>query len=388
MYKKYYSHFLNANNGIQHFACHSHHYWPDVTREAHIEYWDDSAKYVDEKWGHFFTHKIPETQKLIAEILNLSHSEQITFAPNTHELLFRIITCLDLTKKNKIITTDSEFYSFDRQANRLIETGNFEIIKVPTMPFDNFTERMIKTIKSNPDCSMIFMSQVFFNSGMVAKNIESILASIVREETIFVLDGYHGFMAVPTDLSKIENRIFYLAGSYKYAQGGEGCCFLYSPKETKLRPLYTGWFAGLASLGNMDQNVEYPNDGLRFAGSTMDYSALYRLHSVLNLFKKDGITVQKIHSHIQSVQKKFIEHIIPLDHFYISEKNILTVDYQHHGHFYTFALPSNEITKRLHDDLREHKIYTDYRGSKLRFGFGLYHDGNFDLTYLKDQRKI
>lgn len=388
MFKKYYSHFLKANEGIQHFACHSHHYWPDITRQAQLDYWDDTAKYVDEKWGYFFSTKIPETQTLIAEVLNLSTPGQITFASNTHELLFRIITCLDLNKKNKIITTDSEFYSFDRQANRLIETGNFEIIKVPTMPFDNFTERMISTINANPDCSMIFMSHVFFNSGMIAKNIDCIVQSIVRDETIFVLDGYHGFMAIPTDLSKLENRIFYLAGSYKYAQGGEGCCFLHFPKDNQHRPLYTGWFAGLSNLGSMSNSVDYPSDGLKFAGSTMDFTALYRLNAVLKLFKSEGITVSKIHQHIQSVQRNFIDHIIPLDHFYISEKNILNIDYKNHGHFFTFALPSNEIAKRLHDDLRNHKIYTDYRGSKLRFGFGLYHDGNYDLKYLKDQRKI
>ena len=102
MYKKYYSRFLQANLDVQHFASHSHHYWPDITREAQLEYWDDSAKYVDDKWAHFFTHKIPSTQKLIAENLNLTHPEQITFASNTHELLFRVLTCLDFSKKVKI----------------------------------------------------------------------------------------------------------------------------------------------------------------------------------------------------------------------------------------------------------------------------------------------
>ena len=59
MYKQWYSHFLKNHPGVQHFACHSHHYWPDVTREAHLQYWEDSAKYVDDKWGHFFSEIIP-----------------------------------------------------------------------------------------------------------------------------------------------------------------------------------------------------------------------------------------------------------------------------------------------------------------------------------------
>ena len=58
MYKKYYSRFIEANKNLQHYACHSHHYWPDVTREATIQYWDDSAKYVDDKWDYIFSEKI------------------------------------------------------------------------------------------------------------------------------------------------------------------------------------------------------------------------------------------------------------------------------------------------------------------------------------------
>ena len=49
MYQQFYQRFLQANAGKQHFACHSHHYWPDVTRDAMLEYWDDTARLVDDK---------------------------------------------------------------------------------------------------------------------------------------------------------------------------------------------------------------------------------------------------------------------------------------------------------------------------------------------------
>lgn len=48
-----------------------------------------------------------------------------------------------------------------------------------------------------------------------------------------------------------------------------------------MRPLNTGWYANLENLENFDKNnVEYPDNGLRFAGSTMDFTALYRMISV------------------------------------------------------------------------------------------------------------
>lgn len=381
MYKKYYQHFLNQHPNEQHYASHSHHFWPDVTREAMLEYWDDSAKYVDDKWDYFFEHKIPEAQKYIAKTLNLTNPEQITFASNTHEFVFRLLSCFDPNKKITVVTSDSEFYSFDRQINRLAQTGLINVVKVNTSPFDNFEKNLIDAVnKHNPE--MVFVSHVFFNSGMVLSNLENFVNKIYSKDRMVVIDGYHGFMAIPTDLKNIEDKIFYLAGSYKYAQGGEGCCFLYSPKGNNFYPNYTGWFAGFADLSKDGGQISYSSDGLRFAGSTMDYSALYRVNSVFKLFEKEKITVDKIHQHIQMLQKNFRNHLLEIDHFYLMEKNIISIDYNNHGHFYTFAMPSNDHAKKMHDELRANQIWTDFRGSKLRFGFGLYQEDCINLKSL------
>jgi selenocysteine lyase/cysteine desulfurase len=381
MYKKYYSQFLTANPHIQHYASHSHHFWPDVTRVATLQYWDDSAKLVDDKWGYIFGKKIPATQKLIAEILNVSAPEQIVFAPNTHELVYRLFSCFDPKKTISVLTTDSEFYSFDRQVNRLVEEKVVSVEKITTHPFDDFEARFIKKIQEN-HYDMIFLSHVFFNSGMVVRNLEKIVTAVTETNTMIVIDGYHGFMAVPTDLKMIEDRIFYIAGSYKYAQGGEGCCFMVTPKDSCLRPLYTGWFAGFDALETDGGNTGYSRDGYRFAGSTMDFSALYRLEAVLSLFKKEGLTVEKIHAHVQKLQKNFRDHLLEIDHHYLTEKNILSVNYNHHGHFLTFAMPSAEHAKALHDELRAINVWTDYRASRLRFGFAIYQNDCIDLKAL------
>lgn len=381
MYKKYYQHFLTANLGVQHYASHSHHYWPDVTREATLQYWDDSAKYVDGKWNYFFSEKIPATQKLIANVLKLHNPEQIVFAPNTHELLFRVISCFDLKKSLRILTTDSEFHSFDRQVQRLKEETNVHVDKISTEPFDSFEARFTQAIKTD-SYDLIFLSQVFFNSGFAVQNLQKIVQAVTDSKTVIVVDGYHAFMALPTDLSAIQDRIFYLAGSYKYAQGGEGCCFMHVPKNTQLRPLYTGWFAGFSELAKKGENVSYSDDGLRFAGSTMDYSALYRLQAVLELFQRESLTVEVIHAHIQQLQKNFLNHITELNSPILKENLILKLDYTHHGHFFAFEMESAELAKKVSDFLSGHQLKTDYRGNRLRFGFGIYQNDCVDLTSL------
>jgi len=381
MYKKFYQKFIQANPGVQHYASHSHHYWPDVTLEAVQQCWLDSAKYVDSKWDYFFETKIPQAQKLIADTLNLDQPGQIVFAANTHEFVVRILSCLNPKKKNKILTTDSEFYSFDRQINRLSEDDQFEIIKVPTEPFHSFEERFLSEIQKS-DFDLIFFSQVFFNSGYVFKNYEKVVRAVENKNTILVMDGYHGFMAVPTDLSSVQNRLFYVAGSYKYAQGGEGACFLYVPQTAQeLRPQNTGWFAGFADLIDYradKKQVSYGTDGLRFAGATMDLTAVYRLIASLDLFKKEKLAVKDIHQFVQKNQQQFLTDIEKINHDlfqkHICKQNLLMHDLQNHGHFLTFDLKSSQVTQSISQKLLDRKIVTDSRGTRLRFGFGLYQE--------------
>ncbi|MEO8361545.1 MAG: aminotransferase, partial [Vicinamibacteria bacterium] len=52
--KHLYSRFLSASPGRLHFAAHSHHPWPDVTRDAQIKAWEDAALMADLKWERVF----------------------------------------------------------------------------------------------------------------------------------------------------------------------------------------------------------------------------------------------------------------------------------------------------------------------------------------------
>ncbi len=374
-YKKYYQRFIQAHPQTQHYACHSHHYWPDVTRDAMLQYWDDTARLVDDKWDMMFGQKVPKVQRLIADILQVRQAEQLVFAPNTHELLFRLLSCFDWSAGLKVLTTDSEFHSFTRQINRLAEDNRVQVVKVPTEPFATFEQRFVAAAAElQPD--LVFFSQVFFNSGMVVTELDKLVGQLEQccRATVAV-DGYHGFMALPTDLSALEGRIFYLAGSYKYAQGGEGCCFMLVPAQNKFRPLYTGWFAEFGALaGVKSQQVGYATDGYQFAGATMDLTALYRLQAVLELFVADGVTVAAIHQHVQQLQQVFLAKLDQLQHAWLNRQQLIVNDLACHGHFLTFRGPDVKAVAEMSALLKQHQIETDYRGDRLRFGFAMYHD--------------
>lgn len=384
MYQQFYQRFLTANAGKQHFACHSHHYWPDITRDAMLEYWDDTARMVDDKWRYIFGEKVPQTQQLIADILHLPQPEQIVFAPNTHELVMRLISCFDLRQPLRILTTDSEFHSFSRQVKRLAEYDNVQVDYISTEPFASFEQRFVAAA-SEHDYQLIFCSQVFFNSGVAIGDITALVQQLAAvSDAMIAIDGYHGFMALPTDLSAIAERIFYLAGSYKYAQGGEGCCFMAVPVSSQHRPLYTGWFAEFGTLAaEKSATVLYSEDGYRFAGATMDFSALYRLNAVLRLFKQQGISVGRIHQYVQQLQQVFLQKLDAINHSQLNSSRLIAQDLHCHGHFLTFRFGSPAEVAELAAQLKRAGIETDYRGDRLRFGFALYHNSaDYNLSCL------
>lgn len=374
-HKKYFTQFLSQHEGKLHFAAHSHHFWPDVTREAQLAYWDDCAKLSDDKWGKVFGEVIPKAQRHIARILKLKHPEQIVFAPNTHELNSRILSLFLGKEKVNILTTSSEFYSWKRQLTRLSEHSfiNVELVatkNVLTSP-DTFIEGVCEKLQSKPD--LLFLSQVFFDSGLALteKQLQKIISS-ADKRTIIVVDGYHGFAAIPTDLSQFEGRIFYLSGGYKYAMAGEGVGFMVVPKGD-WRPAYTGWFAEFGDLSKpADKAVGYSSDGMAFMGATQDPSGLYRFNAAWDLFQKDHVSIELIHQHVLELQKAFLK-LVPPGLF--ESRNFVPLfskDLAFHGHFLTFEASNEEAAKTFESQLKSRQILIDRRGARVRFGFGLY----------------
>ena len=371
MFQEHYSRFLAARPNLLHFAAHSHHYWPDVTRDAQMQCWDDAARLADEKWGYIFSEIVPKAQRRLAAGLGLSDYKQICFAPNTHELLVRLLSCLDPAKPRRILTTDSEFHSCSRQLTRLEERGDVTIDRIPSEPFGSFAERFCQAAQHDYD--MVYLSHVFFNSGFVVQNLDRIVSSVTNPKTIIAIDGYHALGAVPVNISTIQNRVFYLGGAYKYLQGGEGACFMTVPAQCSLRPESTGWFATFSNLETIpasgEQKVAYSSDAFRFWGATFDPVGLYRLIAVYKLFAKLELTPEKIHSYVQSLQSHFIERMDSSQHPFINRRNLLIHSLTTHGHFFTFKFPEAQA---IHKQLRSAEVITDVRGDRLRFGFGLY----------------
>lgn len=354
-------------------TAHSHHPWPDVTRAAQLQYWEDSARLTNRKWqDKVFGEAIPEAQGHIARHLGLAEPSRIAFAPNTHEFVVRLYSCLDWSRAPRILTTASEFHSFGRQTRRLEETGRLLVSRVAVEPYDTFWDRFREALGEPYD--MVFLSQVFFDSGYAVPELHELLDDI-PSHTLVVVDGYHAFMAIPVELGALGDRIFYLGGGYKYAQSGEGACFMAIPRGSELRPVATGWFSDFGRLsGAQGEAIGYGDAAMRFWGSTFDASGIYRMNAAMRLLASRGITAREIHAHVERLQARLLDGLSAAPIAGLPADSLTPPRGAPRGNFLAFDLDDAEEVERR---IAARGIHIDRRVRRLRFGFGVYHDEPF-----------
>ncbi len=364
-FSEYFSRFIAGDPERLHFAAHSHHFWPDCSYDAHLRCWHDAATYVDDKWGPIFSQIIPAIQGHIARHLSLPSAETIAFAANTHEFVLRLHSAF--ATPPTILTTDAEFHSFHRQSLRWQEAGQAEVQTIAADPLPSFPERFLQAARAETH-DLIYISKVFFNSGYVVSFLEELVDIVRDRKTVVVIDGYHGFMALPIDLSSIADRVFFIAGGYKYAMAGEGVCFMHCPPGALPRPVNTGWFAGFDGLQDAVHQVSYAKDGMRFWGATFDPSGMYRFLAVQEWLQSISTGPKEIHSHVATLQALFLDGVAK------QGRNLGTLipgdEAADRGHFITFCNPE---AASLAKELAEKKVMVDVRGDRLRFGFAIYH---------------
>ncbi|MFT5222420.1 MAG: kynureninase [Glaciecola sp.] len=375
--------FLEGGGDRLHVAAHSHHPWPDVTFDAQQQAWLDAAKHHDDKWQYVQGSVIPAAQAHIARELSLPDPSSIVFAPNTHEFVARLLSCFE--GPIRVLTSDAEFHAFRRQVDRLAEDGLIEIERVAAEPLETFTDRFVAAAAAGGH-DLVFFSSVHFNSGHVVTDIADIVDAVPDEKTFIAIDGYHQFMAMPTDLSSLADRVFFLAGGYKYAMAGEGACFMHVPPGYGMRPGFTGWYAEYGELDQASgQQVSYAKDATRFAGSTFDPSGIYRLVAVQDWLVSQQLTSAHIHSHVAELQAGFLERVGALTTLPFGLEQLTPgLTATDRGNFVTFRF---DRAAEMREALAIADVMVDHRGDRLRFGFGIYHDRS-DLDVLAERIEL
>ncbi|CAM4165732.1 kynureninase [Kibdelosporangium persicum] len=352
-----------SNFGVSHrllLSGHSHQAWPDVAVEGMMEAFDDAAELVDEKWARAFA-KAERLRDGFRLFLG-EPGAQLALGANTHELVLRFLSCLDLRRRPRLITSDGEFHSLRRQLGRLAEEG-LDVVRLASAPADTLAERMAGAIDDRT--SAVLVSAVLFETSRIVPGLEFLAEACRRRGVELLVDAYHALGPVPFSTAGFPGA-WVVGGGYKYLQLGEGNCFLRLPPHADtLRPVITGWYAEFAELtGHHDGTVGYPLGSARFAGATYDPASHYRGARVFDFFAQHGLTPQALREvavHQVGLLGTLFDEIGAPD-------DVITRDRAPVEDFGGFLALRTPHAQRLQAQLAEHGVLTDSRGEYLRFG--------------------
>jgi kynureninase len=354
MLRPHYSAFLRAGRVL--LTGHSHQAWPDVSREAVLAAWDDAAAHVDDKWGAAW-EKAEAVRAGVAARIG-GRAGDVALGQNTHELVTRFLSAVELRKRPRIVTTSGEFHSMDRQLRRLAQEG-VEVVFVEASPVDSLAERLAAAIDDRT--AALMASTVLFGTATRVPNLHAAAEAAHRAGAEVLFDGYHAFNVVPETLADLgPDPIFYVAGGYKYAQWGEGACFMHVPEGSRARPIYTGWFADFANLDRpRGGELGYGDAGAdRFAGSTYDPTSHYRAARVIAFFDEHGLDVARLRALSLRQTGRIID---ALDGYQI----LTPTEPDARGGFVALRIPD---ASRIVKALRAKGVFADSRADVLRLG--------------------
>jgi len=352
-----YSSFLRPGRVL--LTGHSHQAWPDASREALLRCFDDAARFVDDKWGEAVFPLVDAVGRRILERMGFSPDDPISFGRSTHELALRLLSSFPAGSALRVVTTTGEFHSLHRQLRRLEEEGA-EITWVETNPPETLAARLIEALR--PGTHVVAASAVLFSDARVVRDVGEVVAAAAERGIVPLIDAYHAFNVVPVDWGRAAASAFVVSGGYKYAQFGEGICFLRSPASCALRPVDTGWFADFAHLAApRGARVEYGPGGDRFAGSTFDPTPFYRADAALRLFDRHGLSVARL----RAISTRQTRRIVEALH---DRPGISVVSPREDADRGGFVSVRVEGAEGVVAALRARNVLVDSRGDLLRLG--------------------
>ena len=362
---------------------HSHQAWPDAAFEAQKQAWMDAAAMVDDKWDRAF--EVADQVRAGYRRLLDDPDGHIALGQNTHELVVRFLSALPLRERPRVVTTDGEFHTVRRQLDRLAEEG-VEVVRVgvgggagdvrrPSAVGDGLNAgdaiaaRVIDAV--NGRTAAVLISSVLFRDARIVEGLGEVARACARVGAELLVDAYHSLNVVPFSVvgMGLENA-FVVGGGYKYCQLGEGNCFLRFPRDCRLRPVLTGWFAEFGTLaaaggGSGRGRVEYGEGHLRFAGSTYDPVSHYRAAAVFAFFQEHELSVERLREVSLAQIRRLAAGVdaLELDPALLSRDR--SVRLSERGGFLAMDTPrAGEICCKL----RGRGVYADFRGRVLRMG--------------------
>jgi kynureninase len=188
-------------------------------------------------------HVFPRMRQVKASFAALvgADPDELAITGNVSLALATICSCIDFSKRRKIVLSELDFPTDGHVALAHRARGaEVVFLRSPdglTVPLEAYDEVI------DEDTALVMVNRVLYRSSALIDAKE--ICRMARSAGAWtVVDDFHGAGIIPVDVHDL-GCDFYTTGVLKWLCGGPGLAFLYARRDLlpSLEPLITGWFA-------------------------------------------------------------------------------------------------------------------------------------------------
>jgi kynureninase len=191
--------------------------------------------------------------------------DELAITVNVSLALSTIMSCLDLSKRRKIILSELDFPT-DGHVALAQRARGAEVVFLPsdglTVPMEAYEAAI------DEDTALVYVNRVLYRTSALLDAKE--ICRMARANGAWtVVDDFHGAGINPVDVHDL-GCDFYTTGVLKWLCGGPGLAFLYARRDLlpTLEPGVTGWFATREPFSFDLQHLDYHPSARRLEHGT------------------------------------------------------------------------------------------------------------------------
>ncbi len=212
--------------------------------------------------------------------------EELAITVNVSLALAAVMSCIDFSKRRKIILSELDFPTDGHVAlaNRA-RGAEVLFLKSPdgiTVPLEAYRDAI------DEETALVFVNRVLYRSSALLDAKE--ICRMARDAGAWSLvDDFHGAGIIPVDVRDL-GCDFYTAGVLKWLCGGPGLTFLYARRALlpSLEPLVTGWFATREPFSFDLQHLDYHASARRLEHGTPPAPVAFIAQGGLDIISEVG----------------------------------------------------------------------------------------------------
>jgi kynureninase len=252
--------------------------------EEHLDLW--SRLGPEELWFDHGLPKLAECRGLFAELIGAA-PEETAVVPSVSAGLSSLATCLDFSKRPKVVLTDMDFPTNHYVWRASEKAGaKLDVVRSPdgvTVPAEEVIARI------DEQTAVVNLNRVLFESSWIM-DAPAIVAAAHEQGALVVIDDFHGSGVLPLDVHDLGADLL-LTGALKWLCGGQGIAFLYCRADLveRMQPLVTGWF-GTKDFFSFDRSgLNLRDDARRFETGTFALPQAWTAAAALRMILDVGV---------------------------------------------------------------------------------------------------